>query len=151
MRAVVIRVARAALTIDGAPGPHMERGLLVLLGICNADGQKEVAYLAKKCSELRIFEDEAGKLNKSLSDVGGGLMVVSNFTLYADCARGRRPDFFGAAKPDVAIPLYQSFLQALRDTGLPVCHGTFGADMQIDHVNDGPVTLILDTAQMIKG
>jgi len=150
MRAVVIRVSRAAITIDGRDGGSMGAGLLVLIGIKEGDGEREAAYLAKKCSEIRIFEDENGKMNKSLADIGGGIMAVSNFTLYADCAKGRRPDFFHAAKPDIAIPVYEHFLSCLKQTGLPLLTGEFGADMKIDHVNDGPVTLIMDTDQMLK-
>ena len=150
MRAIVTRVSRASITINGAPGGSIGRGFLVLIGICDTDGPEESAYLAKKCTELRVFEDENGKMNKSLADIGGSILAVSNFTLYADCSRGRRPDFFGAARPDEAIPLYEEFLQRLRQTGIPLETGEFGADMQIDHVNDGPVTLILDTDQMMK-
>lgn len=150
MRAVVIRVSRASITINGVPGGSMGRGFLVLVGIQEGDGPEESAYLAKKCAELRVFEDAAGKMNQSLADVGGGILAVSNFTLYADCSRGRRPDFYHAAKPDTAIPVYERFLAELRGREVPLITGEFGADMQIDHVNDGPVTLILDTDQMMK-
>jgi D-tyrosyl-tRNA(Tyr) deacylase len=150
MRAVVVRVSRASVTIDGEAGGEIGKGLLVLLGVGPQDTEKEAAYLAKKCAEMRIFEDENGKMNLGLSDIGGGMMVVSNFTLYADCAKGRRPDFFYAAKPDVAIPLYEKFLSELSAFGIKPVTGKFGADMQIDHVNDGPVTLILDTERMLK-
>lgn len=150
MRAVVIRVSRASITINGQPGGSMGRGFLVLIGIKEGDTLEDCAYLAKKCAELRVFEDEGGKMNKSLVDVGGSILAVSNFTLYADCSRGRRPDFFHAAKPDVAIPLYEAFLKELRSREIPLITGEFGADMQIDHINDGPVTLILDTEQMMK-
>ena len=150
MRAVVIRVSRASIEIDGVPGGSIGKGLLVLLGIGPNDGLKQAEYLADRCAGLRIFEDENGKMNKSMADVGGEMMVVSNFTLYADCSRGRRPDFFGAAKPDVAIPLYEAFMDKLTQMGVSFCHGNFGSDMKIDHVNDGPVTLILDTDVMMK-
>ncbi len=150
MRAVLIRVSRASITIDGQPGGSMEKGFVVLVGVKPEDTQQEAQYLAKKCAEMRIFEDENGKMNKSLADVGGSMMVVSNFTLYADCSHGRRPDFFGAARPDIAIPVYEAFLKEIRERGLPLVTGEFGADMAIDHVNDGPVTLILDTDQMLK-
>lgn len=150
MRAVVTRVSRASITIDGKQGGQIEKGFLVLLGIKSGDTERQCEYLAKKCAELRVFEDEQGKMNKSLSDIGGGMMVVSNFTLYADCAKGRRPDFFHAAKPNEAIPLYEMFLQEIKNREIPLVTGEFGADMQIDHVNDGPVTLILDTEQMLK-
>lgn len=150
MKAVVTRVSRAAIEINGQNGGEMGQGLLVLLGIGPSDSEREALYLAEKCAVQRIFEDENGKMNLSLADIDGKMMVVSNFTLYADCSRGRRPDFFGAAKPDHAIPLYKTFLAHLRTLGIdPIC-GEFGADMKIDHVNDGPVTLIMDTDQMIK-
>lgn len=150
MRAVVSRVSGAALTIDGRPGPRMDKGLLVLLGIRAGDGEREASYLAEKIKNLRVFEDENGKMNLSLEDAGGEVMAVSNFTLYADCARGRRPDFFHAAKPEIAIPVYEFFLGELRRLGVGLHHGEFGAEMQINHINDGPVTLILDTEQMMK-
>ncbi len=150
MRAVVIRVSRASLTADGQSRGEMGRGLLVLLGVGGEDSRRECTYLAEKCAALRIFEDENGKMNKSIADVGGSMMVVSNFTLYADCSRGRRPDFFHAAKPDVAVPLYEFFIEEIGRLGVPCITGVFGADMQIDHVNDGPVTLIMDTEQMLK-
>jgi len=148
MRAVLTRVSRASLTIDGQPGPSIDKGLLVLLGIKPEDERQDAEYLAEKCSVLRIFEDENGKMNRSVSDVGGSIMVVSNFTLYADCSRGRRPDFFGAAKPDIAIPLYEHFIDHLKALGMNVCTGKFGSDMKIDHVNDGPVTVIMESESM---
>lgn len=150
MRVVLTRVSKASITIDGEAGGIIGKGYLVLLGVGPEDTEKEACYLAKKCAELRIFEDENGKMNMGLSDVGGEMMVVSNFTLYAECAKGRRPDFFFAAKPDVAIPLYEKFLSEVRAYGIEPVTGKFGADMQIDHVNDGPVTLILDTERMLK-
>ncbi len=150
MRAVITRVSRASITVNGTPGGSMERGFLVLLGIKAGDTAEQCDYLVKKCAELRIFEDEDGKMNKSLEDIGAGMMVVSNFTLYAQCAKGRRPDFLSAAKPDEAIPLYERFLSGISQRNLPLITGEFGADMQIDHVNDGPVTIIMDTEQMMK-
>ena len=150
MRAVVIRVSRAAITINGEAGGNMDKGFVVLVGVKPEDTTAEAAYLAKKCAEMRVFEDENGKMNKSLSDVGGSMMVVSNFTLYADCSPGRRPDLFHAAKPDIAIPVYEHFVSEIKARGIPLITGEFGADMAIDHVNDGPVTLILDTDQMLK-
>ena len=150
MRAVLIRVSRASITVNGENGGSMDKGFVVLVGIKPEDTLQEAAYLAKKCAEMRIFEDENGKMNKSLSDVGGSMMVVSNFTLYADCSHGRRPDFFHAAKPDIAIPVYEHFVSQVKARGIPLITGEFGADMAIDHVNDGPVTLILDTDQMMK-
>ena len=150
MRLVVIRVSRASITIDGQSGGAMGKGLLALLGIRQGDTMEDAEYLAKKVLGLRVFEDGAGKMNLALDDVEGAIMAVSNFTLYADCARGRRPDFFHAAKPDVAVPLYEHFIHCLRLSPVPVITGEFGAEMQIDHVNDGPVTLIMDTEQMLK-
>ena len=150
MRAVLIRVTRASITIDGQDGGSMGRGYVVLVGVKPGDGPAEAAWMAKKCAEMRIFEDENEKMNLGLGDVGGGMLVVSNFTLYADCSHGRRPDFFGAARPEEAIPVYEAFLAELRARGIPLLTGRFGADMAIDHVNDGPVTLILDTDTMMK-
>lgn len=150
MRAVLIRVTRASITIDGQAGGSMGRGYVVLVGVKPGDGPAEAAWMAKKCAEMRIFEDENEKMNLGLGDVGGGMLVVSNFTLYADCSHGRRPDFFGAARPEEAIPVYEVFLADLRARGIPLLTGKFGADMAIDHVNDGPVTLILDTDTMMK-
>ena len=150
MRVVLTRVKRAYLTIDGQSGGSIDKGFLVLLGIGPDDTENEACYLAKKCAEMRIFEDENGKMNKGLADVSGGMMIVSNFTLYAECAKGRRPDFFFAAKPAVAIPLYEKFISEVRLYGIEPVTGKFGADMQIDHINDGPVTLILDTDRMLK-
>lgn len=150
MRTVVIRVSRASITINGVSGGSIGRGLVVLVGVQPGDTAKEAAYLAKKCAELRIFEDEAGKMNRSLEDVGGGMLAVSNFTLYADCSHGRRPDFFRAARPEEAIPVYEAFLAQLRQRSFPLITGEFGAEMSIDHVNDGPVTILMDTDQMMK-
>ena len=150
MRAVIIRVSRASITINGTPGGSMDKGFVVLVGVKPEDTEKEAAYLAKKCAELRVFEDENGKMNKGLADVGGTMMVVSNFTLYADCSHGRRPDFFRAAKPDIAIPVYEHFLKEIRAREIPMITGEFGADMAIDHVNDGPVTILMDTDLMMK-
>ena len=150
MRAVVIRTSGASLRVNGQDHARIGRGLVVLLGVTQTDGEKEATYLAEKCAGLRIFEDENGKLNLSLKDVGGQMLVVSNFTLYADCSHGRRPDFLAAAKPSQSEPLYEFFLQELRRLEVPLESGVFGAGMQIDHVNDGPVTIIMDTDQMMK-
>ena len=127
MRAVIIRVSRASITIDGQPGGSMDKGFVVLVGVKPEDTTAEAAYLAKKCAELRVFEDENGKMNKALADIGGSMMVVSNFTLYADCSHGRRPDFFHAAKPDIAIPVYEHFLKEIRAREIPLITGEFGA------------------------
>jgi D-tyrosyl-tRNA(Tyr) deacylase len=148
MRAVVQRVRRAAVVIDGETVASIEGGLLVLLGVTMTDTPDDVYRLADKTANLRIFDDEAGKMNRSVADVGGSLLVVSQFTLYGDCRKGRRPSFIAAAPPDLAVPLYEAFVNALRSLGLPVRTGRFGAMMQVELVNDGPVTLILDTKEV---
>lgn len=150
MRAVLTRVRSASVTIDGHVNGSIGRGFLILLGVGPNDTERECRYLAEKALGLRVFEDENGKMNLALADVGGAMMVVSNFTLYADCSHGRRPDFFRAARPEEAIPVYERFVEEVRARGISLITGEFGADMAIDHVNDGPVTLILDTDQMLK-
>src|SRR5262249_32478308 len=142
---VLQRVSRAQVTIAGEAAGAVGRGLLVLLGVAPADTADDAAWLADKVVGLRIFADDEGKMNRSVADVGGGVLVVSQFTLYGDCRKGRRPSFLGAAPPEIAVPLYESFVQAVRALGVPVATGRFGADMQVELVNDGPVTLILDT------
>ena len=147
MRAVVTRVREASVTIDGACCGKIGNGFLVLLGVGPDDTEKEADWLADKVCGLRVFEDEAGKMNLSLEAVGGQLLVVSQFTLYADL-KSRRPGFSRAAKPDVAEPLYERFMAACEARGFAVERGRFGADMQVASVNDGPVTLIFDTDAM---
>ena len=147
MRAVVTRVTSASVTIDGKVNGAIGRGFLVLLGIGPNDGPAQAARLADKVVGLRVFEDENEKMNLNLSAVGGELLVVSQFTLYAD-TKSRRPGFTGAAKPDLAIPLYQEFLKQCEALGFPPQHGEFGADMAVASVNDGPVTILLDTDHM---
>jgi D-tyrosyl-tRNA(Tyr) deacylase len=147
MRAVVTRVREASVTIDGACCGKIGNGFLVLLGVGPGDTEKEADWLADKVCGLRVFEDEAGKMNLSLEAVGGKLLVVSQFTLYADL-KSRRPGFSKAAKPDVAEPLYERFMAACEARGFAVERGRFGADMQVASVNDGPVTLIFDTDAM---
>ena len=144
MRAVVTRVREASVTIDGACCGKIGNGFLVLLGVGPDDTEKETDWLADKVCGLRVFEDEAGKMNLSLEAVGGKLLVVSQFTLYADL-KSRRPGFSKAAKPDVAEPLYERFMAACEARGFAVERGRFGADMKVASVNDGPVTLIFDT------
>lgn len=148
MRAVVQRVRRAAVVIDDETVAAIERGLLVLLGVTATDTHADVQWLADKTANLRIFNDEASKMNLAVADVGGSLLVVSQFTLYGDCKKGRRPSFIAAAPPEIAVPLYEAFVNALRAVGLPVQTGRFGAMMQVKLVNDGPVTLILDTKEV---
>ena len=144
MRAVVTRVKNARVEIGGQVAGQIGQGFLVLLGVAPTDAPAQAARLADKVCGLRVFEDEAGKMNLNLAAVGGALLVVSQFTLYADC-RSRRPGFTGAAKPDIAVPLYEQFMDECRARGFSVAHGQFGADMQVFSQNDGPVTLILDT------
>ena len=144
MRAVVTRVASASVTIDGCVNGAIEKGYLVLLGVGHNDTEETARKLADKICNLRVFEDENGKMNLSLEQVGGSLLVVSQFTLYADTS-SRRPGFTGAAKPVLAIPLYETFMAHCRERGFTVAHGEFGADMQVASVNDGPVTILFDT------
>jgi D-tyrosyl-tRNA(Tyr) deacylase len=146
MRAVIQRAARAAVHIDGAVHGAIDRGLVVLLGVEPRDTEADADWLASKIVGMRIFSDEAGKMNLDLAGAQGGLLVVSQFTLHASYKKGNRPGFTGAARPDQAIPLYEYFLTACeRLTGEPPQRGRFGADMQVELVNDGPVTICLDT------
>lgn len=146
MRAVVQRVQRAAVEIEGQTVAQIEQGLLVFLGVTDGDTAEDVAWLAGKIARLRIFADEAQAMNRSLTDVGGQALVVSQFTLYASTRRGNRPSFIAAARPETAIPLYEAFVEALRtETGREVPTGVFGADMQVSLVNDGPVTILIDS------
>ncbi len=144
MRVVVQRVSRASVTIDGEVVGEVGRGLLVLLGVTHGDTIDGARWLAEKTVGLRIFADDDGKMNRGVADVGGGVLVVSQFTLYGDCSKGRRPSFITAAPPEIAIPLYEEFINAVRALGIPVATGRFGAMMQVELVNDGPVTLIID-------
>jgi D-tyrosyl-tRNA(Tyr) deacylase len=145
MRVVLQRVRRARVLIEEQVVGAIEHGLLALLGVAPADTVEQARWLADKVVGLRIFNDADGKMNLSLQDVGGSLLVVSQFTLYGDCRKGRRPSFIGAAPPEIAVPLYESFVEASRALGVPTATGRFGADMQVELVNDGPVTLIVDT------
>ena len=143
MRAVVTRVAHASVEIAGTVHGAIDRGFLVLLGVGPNDNEAVTRKLAEKICNLRVFEDEQGKMNLDLATVGGELLVVSQFTLYADTS-SRRPGFSGAARPEVAIPLYELFLECCRQRGFAVAHGEFGADMQVYSQNDGPVTILFD-------
>ena len=147
MRAVVTRVTSASVTIGGEVSGKIGRGFLVLLGVGPNDTEAQAVKMADKITGLRVLEDENEKMNLNLAAVGGELLVVSQFTLYADC-KSRRPGFTGAAKPDVAIPLYERFLAECTKLGFPPEHGQFGADMAVESVNDGPVTILLDTDNM---
>ena len=151
MRAVVTRVLSASVTIQGQTVGQIGPGLLILLGVGPTDAPAHCQKLCDKILGLRIFDDEAGKMNRSLSDVGGEVLVVSQFTLYGDCRRGRRPSFAGAAAPEQAIALYEAFLSECASRGFVPQHGEFGAEMQVLSVNDGPVTLILDTDLLMEG
>ena len=145
MRAVVQRVSRAAVSVGGEVVGAVERGLLVLVGVAPGDTEAEARWLADKVVGLRIFPDDEGKMNRDVAEAGGGVLVVSQFTLYGDCRKGRRPSFIGAAPPELAEPLYEAFVAAVRANGLPAATGRFGATMQVELVNDGPVTLLVDT------
>ena len=145
MRAVLTRVKHASVSIDGKETARIGEGFLILLGVTHEDTEAQAVKLADKLTGLRIFEDENGKMNRGLDEVKGELLVVSQFTLYGNCKKGRRPEFLSAARPEVAIPLYEKFVQLCRDKGLHVETGEFGAYMQVESLNDGPVTLIVDT------
>ena len=145
MKAVVTRVDSASVTIDGKVNGEIGKGFLILLGVAPTDTPSHCHKLADKILGLRIFTDENGKMNRSLADVGGQVLVVSQFTLYGDCHKGRRPNFLQAAGPDIAIPLYEQFLRECEALGFPPQHGEFGAKMEVASVNHGPVTLIVDT------
>jgi D-tyrosyl-tRNA(Tyr) deacylase len=144
MRVVLQRVSRASVTIGGRVAGSIQRGFCVLVAYTHSDTPAQVDWMAEKIAGLRLFSDAAGKMNLALSDVGGAVLVISQFTLYGDAARGRRPSFIDAARPELAIPLYERFLEALKRMNLQVAAGEFGADMQVEIHNDGPVTLILD-------
>lgn len=145
MKAVLQRVKRASVRVGSETIAQIGPGILVLLGVGAGDGRKDIEYLAEKISGIRIFEDEQGKMNLSVADIGGEMMVVSQFTLYADCRKGKRPSFTDAAPPGEAERLYLEFARLLREKGLKVAEGRFQARMEVDLVNDGPVTIILDT------
>ena len=145
MRVVVQRVKHASVTINGTVNGKINNGFLVLLGIQSTDSEQDVDYLVKKVTNLRIFSDENDKMNLSLKDVNGELLIVSQFTLYANCKEGNRPSFVEAAKPDIAIPLYEYFVSVCKKIIPVVETGIFGADMKVDLLNDGPVTIIMDS------
>ncbi|MDT2757259.1 D-aminoacyl-tRNA deacylase [Enterococcus asini] len=145
MRAVIQRVKEANVTVDGTVLGAIGVGFVVLLGIHEQDSLTDVDYLVRKISLMRVFEDEDGKMNRDLAAVAGSVLSISQFTLYADTKKGNRPSFVKAARPDVAIPLYNAFNEGLIKAGIPVATGEFGANMAVSLVNDGPVTIILDT------
>ena len=150
MRAVLTRVKSASVTIDGACVGSIGKGFLILLGVGPNDTERECRYLAEKALGLRIFEDENGKMNLGLEAVQGEVMVVSQFTLSGNCRKGRRPSFTDAAGPELGNAMYEKFLSVCEELGYPPQHGRFGADMKVESINDGPITLILDTDQLME-
>ncbi|HEY4936703.1 MAG TPA: D-aminoacyl-tRNA deacylase [Puia sp.] len=148
MRAVVQRVKRASVLINGSVQSAIEAGLMILLGIEDADGPEDIQWLSNKLINLRVFNDAAGVMNLSLAETGGDILLVSQFTLFAATKKGNRPSYIRASKPDIAIPLYESMISQLgKDLGKRIYTGVFGADMQVDILNDGPVTILIDTKQ----
>ncbi len=146
MRAVVQRVSRASVTVEGEKVSEIKNGLLVLLGVENADNQEDIVWLSKKIVNLRIFNDHEGVMNRSLIDQNGDIIVVSQFTLHASTKKGNRPSYIKAAKPPIAIPLYEQLVSQIgRDLGKSVGTGVFGADMKVELLNDGPVTIVIDS------
>ncbi|OGV53178.1 MAG: D-tyrosyl-tRNA(Tyr) deacylase [Lentisphaerae bacterium GWF2_44_16] len=145
MKALVQRVSSASVTIENSVVGKIGQGLLILLGITHGDTVKEVSFIADKCANLRIFKDGEDKMNLSLLDIGGEALVVSQFTLYGDARKGRRPGFTDAARPEHAIPLYEKFIEELRKAGINTATGQFGAEMQVDLCNSGPVTIMIET------
>ena len=145
MRAVIQRVKKASVSVAEEVLGEINQGFVILLGIHESDQMADAEYLARKISKLRVFEDEAGKMNQDLAAVSGSILSISQFTLYADTKKGNRPSFVKAARPEVAIPLYEAFNEQLRTLGIPVATGEFGADMAVSLINDGPVTIIIDT------
>ncbi|MFL5380900.1 MAG: D-aminoacyl-tRNA deacylase [Longimicrobiaceae bacterium] len=144
MRIVLQRVSRARVTVDGRVTGEIGRGLLLLVGFTDGDTDEALAWMAKKVVQLRVFPDDEGKMNRSVEEADGAVLVVSQFTLYGDARKGNRPSYIDAARPEVAIPLYERFVELLRAAGRPVATGEFGAMMDVELVNDGPVTLILE-------
>ena len=150
MRAVLQRVSHAKVTIDGTVSGEIGKGFLILLGVAPEDTAEEALYLARKCVGLRVFTDENDKMNLSLDDVGGKILAVSQFTLYADCRKGKRPNFIGAAKGEQANERYEYFVSCCRGLGIETQTGEFGADMQVELLNDGPVTILMDTDELMR-
>ena len=150
MKVVVQRVSESSVTIDGCVQGSIQKGFMVLVGFCPDDTKEIVDKMVDKVIGLRVFEDENGKMNLSLQDVNGSILSISQFTLYADCKKGRRPSFINAAKPDLAIPLYDYFNEKIREHGVHLQTGIFGADMKVALVNDGPVTILLDSQEICK-
>ncbi|MCP3892374.1 MAG: D-tyrosyl-tRNA(Tyr) deacylase [Desulfobulbaceae bacterium] len=145
MRAVVQRVSHASVSIEGEVTGQINSGMVVLLGIRREDQEADLSWLVEKTANLRIFEDDLEKMNRSLADIDGEMLIISQFTLYGDCRKGRRPGFSAAAPPEIAEPLYLQFVEEVKGKGIKVATGTFQADMKVELINDGPVTLLLDT------
>ncbi|MCR4708172.1 MAG: D-tyrosyl-tRNA(Tyr) deacylase [Clostridiales bacterium] len=145
MRLVIQRVSEASVSVDGKTVGRCGEGFLVLVGVEAGDGESDVRYAAEKTIGLRVFEDDAGKMNRSIQDVGGSILAISQFTLLGDARHGRRPSFSDAARPEVSVPLYEMYCQLLREAGIATETGIFGADMRVSLVNDGPVTILLDS------
>ena len=148
MRAVLTRVKHASVSIDGKETARIGEGFLILLGVTHEDTEAQAVKLAEKLTGLRIFEDETGKMNRGLTDVGGEVLIVSQFTLYGNCRKGRRPEFLSAARPEIAVPMYEKFVDICREKGYHVETGEFGAHMEVESLNDGPFTLIVDSADL---
>lgn len=151
MKIVIQRVKESSVSIDGQIKGSIQKGYMTLVGFCESDTKAIVDKMIDKMIGLRIFEDDQGKMNLSLTDVQGAILSISQFTLYADCRKGRRPGFIDAAKPDTAIPLYDYYNQKIQDSGIHVETGVFGADMKVSLINDGPVTILLDSKDICKG
>ena len=146
MRVVIQRVTRASVTIAGELKSSIGKGMMILVGFCNEDTDQDLDWAVKKIAQLRIFDDEQGVMNKSIEETGGEILAVSQFTLYASCKKGNRPSYIRAAKPDISVPLYNSFCEKLQERlQKPIQTGVFGADMQVELINDGPVTICIDT------
>ena len=145
MRAIIQRVSQASVAVAEETIGAIDQGLMVLLGVAQGDTSKDIVYLSDKTAGLRIFEDDDGKMNRSVEDIGGSILVISQFTLLGDCRKGRRPGFTDAAPPELADTLYEGYVDALRSRGITVATGVFRADMQVSLINDGPVTIMLDS------
>lgn len=150
MKAVIQRVQYATVKVEQELIGQCKKGFMILLGVGMEDGPKDVEVLVNKVCKLRVLEDEEGKMNRSIVDVGGEMLVISQFTLYADCRKGNRPSFINAAPPDIAKSLYELFVEQVKEQGIAVEHGEFGADMKVELLNDGPVTIVLDSRDLIS-
>ncbi|MBQ3114858.1 MAG: D-tyrosyl-tRNA(Tyr) deacylase [Clostridia bacterium] len=148
MRAVVQRVSYASVKVDGIVTGEVKKGLLVLLAVCDDDTKKDLEYMADKVAGLRIFEDNDEKMNLSVMDIGGEVLVISQFTLYGDCRKGKRPSFVSAGEPNYANMMYEEFINSIKERGITVEKGIFGADMKVELLNDGPVTILLDSKKL---